>query len=185
MTDQTSPVSPNPFEDFLARRGFPHIFQTFLASLQPGRLLLAFIAIVCLTGAGLVLDALILVGFGVEIIIRIASQWSEPTRFLRQPWNLFDLALVIAAFIPLTAGFAGVLRMVRVLRVMRIVGRLPRLRLLLTSTILSIPSIFSITALLGEISKAHGFVDGERTVQVMGLCRICARGATPTESVAV
>jgi voltage-gated sodium channel len=97
----------------------------------------------------LVLDALILFGFGVEIVIRIASQWSKPTRFLRQPWNLFDLALVIAAFIPLTAGFAGVLRMVRVLRVMRIVGRLPRLRMLLTSTILSIPSIFSITALLG------------------------------------
>jgi len=97
----------------------------------------------------LIFDALILVGFMVEIGIRIASQWSEPTRFLRQPWNLFDLSLVIAAFIPLTAGFAGVLRMVRVLRVMRIVGRLPRLRMLLTSTILSIPSLFSITALLG------------------------------------
>ena len=32
----------------------------------------------------------------------------------------------------------------------------------------------SISALMGEICKAHGFVDGERTVQVMGLCRICA-----------
>jgi Fur family ferric uptake transcriptional regulator len=34
----------------------------------------------------------------------------------------------------------------------------------------------SIAALLGEICKAHGFVEGEQALQVMGLCRICAAG---------
>ena len=58
MADETSPVSPNSLEDFFSRRGFPRIFQTFLASLQPGRLLLALAAIICLAVAGFVLDAL-------------------------------------------------------------------------------------------------------------------------------
>lgn len=58
MSDQTSPVSPNPLEDFIAQRGFPRLFQTFLASLQPSKLLLAFAAIICLAAAGWVLDKL-------------------------------------------------------------------------------------------------------------------------------
>ena len=32
----------------------------------------------------------------------------------------------------------------------------------------------SISALLGEICKAHGFVENEQAIQVMALCRICA-----------
>ncbi len=43
----------------------------------------------------------------------------------------------------------------------------------------------SISALLGEICKAHGFVEGERTVQVMGLCRICAPDGTPARAESV
>lgn len=98
-----------------------------------------------------ILDGVILAGFVGEIVLRFVGDWSHPGRFFRRPWNVFDLGLVVGALIPLTAGFAGVLRMVRVLRVMRIVGRLPRLRLLLTTTILSIPSLFSIALLLGVL----------------------------------
>lgn len=43
----------------------------------------------------------------------------------------------------------------------------------------------SIAALLGEICKAHGFEEGERTLQVVGLCRICARSTATAEAVAV
>ncbi len=43
----------------------------------------------------------------------------------------------------------------------------------------------SISALLAEICKAHGFVEGERTVQVMGLCRICAPDSASAKAAAV
>ncbi len=43
----------------------------------------------------------------------------------------------------------------------------------------------SISALLGEICKAHGFVEGERTLQVMGLCRICAPDGVSAKAASV
>jgi voltage-gated sodium channel len=98
-----------------------------------------------------ILDGLIVTAFAVEIFIRFLAQLDRPTRFLRQPWNIFDFLLVVGALIPLTAGFAGVLRMVRLLRIVRIVGRLSRLRVLLTATLNSIPSLFSIIVLLGVL----------------------------------
>ena len=98
-----------------------------------------------------ILDGLIVTAFAVEIFIRFLAQLHQPTRFFRHPWNTFDFLLVVGALIPLTAGFAGVLRMVRLLRIVRIVGRLPRLRVLLTTTLNSIPSLFSIVVLLAVL----------------------------------
>jgi voltage-gated sodium channel len=98
-----------------------------------------------------ILDTLILVAFVVEIAIRFIAASQRPSQFFRQPWNLFDFLLVVGALIPLTAGFAGVLRMVRLLRILRIVGRMSRLRVLLTTTLNSIPSLFSIMVMLGVL----------------------------------
>ncbi|MFV2039373.1 MAG: ion transporter [Acidimicrobiales bacterium] len=98
-----------------------------------------------------ILDMLILLAFVIEISIRFMADWRHPGQFFRRPWNVFDFLLVLGALIPLTAGFAGVLRMVRLVRIMRIVGRLPRLRMLLTTTLVSIPSLFSIMVLLGVV----------------------------------
>lgn len=43
----------------------------------------------------------------------------------------------------------------------------------------------SISALLGEICKAHGFVEDEKVLQVTGLCGICARATAAVDAVAV
>ena len=43
----------------------------------------------------------------------------------------------------------------------------------------------AISSLLGEICKAHGFEEGEKTLHVSGLCGICAQSSRLDESVAV
>jgi Fur family ferric uptake transcriptional regulator len=41
----------------------------------------------------------------------------------------------------------------------------------------------AISDLLGEICKAHGFEEDDRSLHVVGLCGICARAMAPSEAV--
>lgn len=93
------------------------------------------------------LDTACLAIFVVELSLKLtAFGW----RFWRDPWNVFDFAVVAVALVPAGAGL-DVLRALRVLRVLRLVSALPQLRKVVGALLHAIPGILSTGALLGLI----------------------------------
>ncbi|EAS49396.1 voltage-gated sodium channel [Aurantimonas manganoxydans SI85-9A1] len=90
------------------------------------------------------LDQTIVVVFVIEICLRIyAFGW----RFFRDPWSLFDFAIVAIALMPAT-GPLTVLRALRILRVMRLISVVPSLRRVIGGLIAALPGMGSIVVLL-------------------------------------
>jgi voltage-gated sodium channel len=93
------------------------------------------------------IDHSILWAFVAEMAIRFGAYGRG---FFRDPWNIFDLAVVVVAFMPANEAFA-VLRAARVLRVLRLISIFPRLRRVIEGLITAIPGIGSIGAILAII----------------------------------
>jgi len=92
-------------------------------------------------------DKVILGIFVVEIALRLyAYRW----RFFKDPWSLFDIAVVTIALIPASGPFA-VVRALRVLRVLRLVSVAPSMRAVVSALIQSLPGMGAIVALLSLI----------------------------------
>ena len=89
-------------------------------------------------------DRLILAVFVVEIALRMAAHGRA---FWRDPWSLFDVAVVGVALVPST-GSLSVLRALRILRVLRLVSVVPRLRRVVETLLHSLPGMGSIALLL-------------------------------------
>ena len=94
--------------------------------------------------------------FVVEIVLRIAANGRKPAGFFRDGWNVFDLAVVGASFLPVAGAFTTVARLARVLRVARLVSALPELRLIVGTMLRSIPSLGHVIALLGLLLYVYG-----------------------------
>ncbi len=92
----------------------------------------------------LLLDRLILSVFVAEILLRL---FVHRLRFFRDPWSLFDFAVVAIALIPATGQFS-VLRALRVLRVLRILSIVPSMRRVVGALLASIPGLASIALVL-------------------------------------
>ncbi|QOJ01259.1 MAG: ion transporter [Phycisphaeraceae bacterium] len=84
--------------------------------------------------------------FTTEIVLRFLSARSARA-YLRDGWNVFDVVIVTAAFIPAWQGVAPVVRILRVLRILRLVKALPELRMIVDVLIRSTASMKHITAL--------------------------------------
>lgn len=82
--------------------------------------------------------------FTAEIALRI---YAFRGRFFRDPWGLFDLAVVGIAWVPAT-GSLSVLRAFRVLRVLRLVSVLPSLRTVVEAMLAALPGMSGIVTLL-------------------------------------
>ncbi len=91
------------------------------------------------------LDRAILGIFVIEIILRVLAHGK---RFFRDPWSLFDTAVVAIAVVPASDAFS-VLRAMRVLRVLRLISAFPQLRRVLQGFVTALPGLGSITAILG------------------------------------
>ena len=90
------------------------------------------------------LDLAILAVFVVEIALRIAAHgW----RFFKDPWSLFDFAVVAIALVP-ASGPLAVLRTLRVLRVLRMLTLLPSMRRVVGGLIGAIPGLSSVILLM-------------------------------------
>lgn len=89
-------------------------------------------------------DQIILYIFVLELLIRFSAYGRA---FFRDPWNIFDTAVVAVAFMPANEAFA-VLRALRVLRVLRLISIFPRLRRVVEGLARAIPGIGSIGAIL-------------------------------------
>lgn len=92
----------------------------------------------------LAIDKFILAVFVVEILIRLAL---HRLAFFKDPWSLFDFAVVTIALIPASGPFA-VLRALRILRVLRIVAMVPSMRRVVGALLGSIPGLSSIAMVL-------------------------------------
>jgi len=67
--------------------------------------------------------------------------------FFRDPWNVFDFAVVTIALVP-ASGALSVLRALRVLRVLRLLTVVPSMRRVVGALLSAIPGLGSIAAVL-------------------------------------
>ncbi|MFE7860143.1 ion transporter [Streptomyces sp. NPDC057403] len=81
--------------------------------------------------------------FTVEILLRLAAHADRPRNFFTDPWNLFDLAVVLCAFLPVVRENTTVLRLLRLARVLRTARFLPQLRIVLVAVARSLPGTLS------------------------------------------
>ncbi|MFZ4152231.1 ion transporter [Streptomyces pseudogriseolus] len=102
-----------------------------------------------------------LAAFTVEILLRMAAHADRPRAFLKDPWNLFDLAVVLCAFLPSLRENSTVLRLLRLARVLRTARFLPQLRVVLVAVARSLPGTLSfllVGALLLYVYAMVGWV---------------------------
>ncbi|BCJ74467.1 hypothetical protein CS0771_40110 [Catellatospora sp. IY07-71] len=85
--------------------------------------------------------------FVAEIAIRLLSYGKRPQDFFRHGWNVFDLAVIAAAFVPGLHGDSAVLRVVRIARVVRLVRFSPGLRTIVHALLRSLPGVGGFLAL--------------------------------------
>ncbi|MCA1951585.1 MAG: ion transporter [Hyphomicrobiales bacterium] len=93
------------------------------------------------------IDRILLAVFVVELAARMAVR---RLAFFRDPWSLFDTAVVAIALLPAT-GSLSVLRALRVLRVLRLITALPSLKRVVAGLIGAIPGMGSIMLLMSLI----------------------------------
>ena len=98
-------------------------------------------------GLILAIDQACLAIFVVEIAAKLIARGS---RFFRDGWNLFDLAVVAIALVPSSGGLS-VLRALRILRVLRVVSVAPRLRRVVEGFITALPGMGSVFLLMSII----------------------------------
>ena len=104
------------------------------------------------------LNAICLGIFVVELLIRFAAYMPRPLAFFRDGWNVFDLVVIGAAFIPGIRDSSTLLRLARLLRIVRIVRLLPDLRVLLIGIWRSVPPLASIGAVTLMVLFVYGMV---------------------------
>lgn len=90
------------------------------------------------------LDRAVLAIFVVELLARLAVRRSA---FFRDPWSMFDLAVVGVALVPAT-GSLSVLRSLRILRALRLITTIPALRRVVGGLVSALPGMASILLLL-------------------------------------
>jgi voltage-gated sodium channel len=93
------------------------------------------------------LDSAILSLFVLEIALRL---YVHGLRFFKDPWSIFDFAVVAIALVPASGPFA-VLRALRVLRVLRVLTIVPSMRRVVGGLLAAIPGLGSIAMVLALI----------------------------------
>jgi voltage-gated sodium channel len=108
----------------------------------------------------LVLNEACFAVFVVELVLRFASYGRRPGDFFRSGWNVFDLVIIGAVFIPGVREQAQLLRLLRLARIVRLVRYLPDARILLLTVVKSIPSLFSMVVLTILLLFVYGMMAG-------------------------
>jgi voltage-gated sodium channel len=92
-------------------------------------------------------DKAILAVFVVEIALRLVA---HRLSFFRDPWSVFDFAVVAIALIP-ASGPLAVLRALRVLRVLRLITLAPSMKRVVGGLLSALPGLGSVTAIIGVV----------------------------------
>ena len=106
------------------------------------------------------LDQIILGIFTIEALIKILAEGNRPLNYFKNPWNVFDFAIVatclLEPFLHMGGAFLPVLRLLRILRVLRLITAIPKLQLLVTCLLKSLPSMFYVSILLFLLFYVYG-----------------------------
>ncbi|SCE93660.1 voltage-gated sodium channel [Micromonospora mirobrigensis] len=94
--------------------------------------------------------------FVAEIAIRVLAYGHRPQDFFRHGWNVFDLVVTVAIFLPGLHGDSALLRVVRVARVLRLVRFSPGLRTIVTALLRSLPGVGGFLALAAVTLYVYG-----------------------------
>ena len=86
--------------------------------------------------------------FVFEAFCKIGALAPSPWRYFTSGWNIFDFAIIVVSLLPDSGELATLARLARLMRVLRLVSSFPELRLIVTTLINSIPSMFNVVALL-------------------------------------
>jgi voltage-gated sodium channel len=78
--------------------------------------------------------------FMIELGLRWAGR-RNAREFFADGWNIFDIIVIVASFLPASGGFAPIVRVLRVLRVFRLARNIPELRLIVTVLLKSVVSM--------------------------------------------
>ncbi len=89
-------------------------------------------------------DNFILGIFVVEILTRI---WAYGLKFWRDPWSIFDFAVVGISLVPAT-GNLSILRSFRILRILRLISTIKSMRNVVSGLLRALPGMGSIIMLL-------------------------------------
>ena len=92
-------------------------------------------------------DRVMLGIFVVEIALRLIARGRA---FLRDPWSVFDAAVVAIALVPDSGAFA-VLRALRVVRVMRLISLVPSMRQVASGLLAAIPGLGAVIGIIAVI----------------------------------
>lgn len=92
--------------------------------------------------------AIILGIFVIEVILKLYACAPDVRKYFKDGWNIFDFTIVVVALIPMTGQFAVIGRLLRLLRVARLISVLPELRLIVTTLIKTVPSMFHVVILM-------------------------------------
>lgn len=95
------------------------------------------------------LDKVILAIFTIEVVVKLAATGGRVQGYFKDPWNVFDFAIVALCYAPVQAQFVVVMRLIRVMRLLKLITALPRLQLIVGALLKSVPSIGYIGLLLG------------------------------------
>jgi voltage-gated sodium channel len=101
-------------------------------------------------------DRFILSLFVIELILRFFAT-RPPSAFFRNGWNVFDLLIVAAGFLP-SSEFITVARLFRILRVLRAVSVMPDLQRVVAALLRSLPSLGHIVVLLALLMYVYAAV---------------------------
>jgi voltage-gated sodium channel len=103
-----------------------------------------------------VADTTILYLFVLELILRFLA--AKPhVAFFRSGWNIFDLIIVAAGFVP-SSEFFTVARLFRIFRVLRAVSVMPDLQRVVAALLRSLPSLGHIVILLALLMYVYAAV---------------------------
>jgi len=90
------------------------------------------------------LDRIAIGIFTVELILKFMAYRLS---FFKSGWNIFDLIIVIIAYVPASTGFS-VLRALRILRALRLISVVPRMRKVVQGLLVAIPAMGTVILLL-------------------------------------
>ncbi|MFG2297680.1 ion transporter [Streptomyces sp. NPDC048603] len=96
--------------------------------------------------------------FVLELLIRAGACADRPRAFFRDPWHLFDLAVVLSSLLPLVWDNATVFRLLRLARVLRTARFLPQLRILLIAMGRSLPGTVSFLFVGGLVLYVYAMI---------------------------
>ena len=89
--------------------------------------------------------------FVAEAALKMLALAPRPHRYFASGWNLFDFAVIVFSFVPVTSEFAMVSRLARLLRIVRLVTTVRELRVIVSGLVRAIPSVGHVMVLMGIV----------------------------------